>query len=144
MKFPRSAKIFRGQLDAAPFAGVFFLLVIFLLLASLMYTPGVRIKLPVAADLPGADGPTLTVAVDSNGKFYFENQLISETELSRRLSAAAKKTSKPLTLVVQADEAVRNDTLIHLTLLARDAGIYEAMLATLPRPFSEASAKAAP
>ena len=144
MKFPRSVKIFRGQLDAAPFAGVFFLLVMFLLLASLMHTPGVKIKLPVAADLPGADGPTLTVAVDANGRFYFENQLISEGELSKRLGAAAKKTSKPLTIVVQADEAVRNDTLIHLTLLARDAGIYEAMLATLPRPFSEASAKAAP
>lgn len=144
MKFPRSAKIFRGQLDATPFAGVFFLLVMFLLLVSLMHTPGVKIKLPVAADLPGADGPTLTVAVDAHGRFYFENQLISENELSKRLSATVKKTSKPLTLVVQADEAVRNDTLIHLTLLARDAGIYEAMLATLPRPFSEASAKAAP
>ena len=144
MKFPRSAKIFRGQLDAAPFAGVFFLLVMFLLLASLIHTPGVKIKLPVAADLPGADGPTLTVAVDSSGKFYFENQVISETELSKRLSDAAKKTSKPLMLVVQADKAVRNDTLIHLTLLARDAGIYEATLATLPKPFSETSAKTAP
>ena len=26
MKFPRNARIFRGQLDAAPFAAVFFLL----------------------------------------------------------------------------------------------------------------------
>ena len=122
----------------------FFLLVMFLLLSSLMHAPGVKIKLPVAADLPGTEGPMLAVAVDSSGKFYFENQLISESELSKRLSDAAKKTSRPLTLVIQADKAVRNDTLIHLTLLARDAGIYEATLATLPKPFSETSAKAAP
>ena len=144
MKFPRTAKVFRGQLDAAPLAAVFFLLVMFLLLSSLIYTPGVKIKLPVAMDLPGADCSTLTVAVDANGKFYFKNQLLSERELSKRLSSAAKETSKPLTLIVQADEAVRNDTLIHLTLLARDAGIHDALLATLPRTFSEPSAKPAP
>jgi hypothetical protein len=41
MKFPRNARIFRGQLDAAPFAIVFSCLLLFLLLSSLLYTPGV-------------------------------------------------------------------------------------------------------
>lgn len=40
MRFARNARIFRGQLDAAPFAAVFFLLVIFMMLGSLVYTPG--------------------------------------------------------------------------------------------------------
>jgi len=40
MKFPRNARIFRGQLDAAPFAIVFFLLVLFLMLASLVSLDG--------------------------------------------------------------------------------------------------------
>ena len=44
MKFPRNARIFRGQLDAAPFAAVFFLLVIFMMLGSLVYTPGARLR----------------------------------------------------------------------------------------------------
>jgi len=34
MKFPRNARIFRGQLDAAPFAAVFFLLVLLLMLGT--------------------------------------------------------------------------------------------------------------
>lgn len=135
MKFPRTAKIFRGQLDAAPFAAVFFLLVMFLLLASLIYTPGVRVRLPVASDLPGVAGPTLTVAVDFNGQFYFRNQVISETELLKRLSAEVRNTSQPITLIVQADEAVRSERLLRLSLLARDAGIREASWATLPKPF---------
>jgi hypothetical protein len=46
MRFPRNAKMFRGQMDAAPFAGVFFLLTLFVLLASFTYTPGVRLRLP--------------------------------------------------------------------------------------------------
>jgi len=133
VKFPRNAKIFRGQLDAAPFAGVFFCLVIFLLLALLVHTPGVRIQLPAATDLPGTDHPSLVVAVDPAGQFYFENQLIQADELKARLQAAVKKSAEPLTLVVQADKSVKCETLVGLTLLAREAGMKEALLATLPR-----------
>src|SRR5581483_11621856 len=45
MRFQRHAKIFRGQLDAAPIASVFFLLIVFLMLGNLLYTPGVLVKL---------------------------------------------------------------------------------------------------
>ena len=136
MKFTRNAKIFRGQLDAAPFAGVFFLFLIFLLLATLVYTPGVTIQLPDATDLPGTDHPTLAVAVDKNGQLYFENQLIQTNELKARLKAAVQKSFEPLTLVVQADKEVKWEKLVLLKLLAREAGIKEALLATRPRAFA--------
>jgi len=132
MKFPRNVRIFRGQLDMAPFAAVFFLLVIFVMIGSLVFTPGVRIQLPVADNLPGTDRPTVTIAVDAGGRLFFENQSIGEDELKSRLQAAAKNSREPLTLVVQADKAVTYETLVHLTLLARDAGITDALLATLP------------
>lgn len=133
MKFPRNARVFRGNLDVTPYASVFFLLVMFVLLGSLVYTPGVRLSLPVADDLPGTDKPSVMVAVDSNGRLYFQNQMIGEAELKSRLSAVGKKSVEPLTLVIQADKAVSYDNLIHLALLARDAGIRDTLLATLPR-----------
>ena len=139
MKFSRNARIFRGRLDMAPFAVVFFLLVMFLLLASLVYTPGVRLQLPVANDLPGTDKPTVSVAIDANGRLYFENQLIEANELKNRLRKAVERSGEPLTLAVQADEKVSYKQLIDLTMLARHAGIQEALLATLPGPFSRAS-----
>jgi biopolymer transport protein ExbD len=136
VKFTRNAKIFRGQLDAAPFAGVFFLFVIFLMLATLVYTPGVTIQLPDATDLPGTDRPTLVVAVDAGGNFYFENQLIQEAKLKSRLRAAVTNSAEALTLVVQADIAVTNGTQVRLLLLAREVGIKEVLLATRPRAFA--------
>ena len=136
MKFPRNARIFRGRLDVAPFATVLFLLVIFLLLASLTYTPGVRLDLPEAANLPGIDKPSVSVAIDKNGRLYFENQLIEERQLRVRLRSLVKESSEPLTMIVQADKAVPCEMLVRLRLLARDVGIPEALLATLPRPFS--------
>jgi biopolymer transport protein ExbD len=45
MRFARHAKIFRGPLDAAPVAGVLLLLMMFMLLSSLVYTPGVLVEL---------------------------------------------------------------------------------------------------
>lgn len=133
MRFPRRQKIFRGQLDAAPFAGVFFLLVIFLALNStLVFTPGVPIRLPTADDLPGTDSATVVVAIDAGGQLFFENQATDEKRLKQRLADEVKSSREPLTLVVQADKDVKYETLVHIGLLARQAGFKDALLATRP------------
>jgi biopolymer transport protein ExbD len=137
VKFPRNARIFQSQLDATPFAIVFFLLVIFLMLASLVYTPGVRLQLPMADDLPGADKPTVAVAIDGSGRLYYANQEVTdEQQLQAQLRAIVKTSPTPPALLVQADAAVRNEQLVHLALLARGAGITDAWLATLSRPLA--------
>jgi biopolymer transport protein ExbD len=145
MKFPRNARIFRGQLDAAPFASVFFLLLIFVLLftlpGSLLHTPGipVRIQPPIADALPGTDQPTISVAMDKAGNIYFENQIVSERYLSNQLSAAAQKISQPLTLIALRDKEATDESLVRLIELARKAGIANVTLAILPRPFESAN-----
>jgi len=133
MKFPRNARIFRGQLDASPFVGVLFLVAIFLLLnSSLVFVPGVAIKLPEADDLPGVTGPTVRVAVDNNRQFYFRDQIIKESELQVELRRAVLETKEPLTLMLLADKAVRWETMVQLAKLARGAGLKEAILVTRP------------
>lgn len=138
MKFPRTAKILRSQFDVAPFAAVFFALLIFLLIGALLPVPGLRMGLqpPSATDLPGVDKPTVAMAVDSQGRLYFENQIISEAVLKTTLAALAKGARRPLTLVIHADKAVRYEQLAHLALLARqpEIGITNLLLATLPAP----------
>ena len=112
MRFPRNTRIFRGQLDAAPFAGVFFLLVIFLLLnSSLVFTPGVPIELPAAVSLPGTANRVLVVAFDENGQLYFENQVIGRDQLKEKLQTAVSESRQPLSLIVQAVKKVELDEL---------------------------------
>jgi biopolymer transport protein ExbD len=147
MKFPRNAKIFRGQLDAAPFIGVFFLLVIFLVLASLVYTPGVemKIRLPeTSAEPPGVAGPTLAVAVTSGGQLFYENQLIQKKELQARLREASRSSPEPVTLVIQADKTITLETLLELRQLAADAGIKTIAPEVLPRVFDRPRAGSSP
>ena len=135
MKFPRNSRLLRSSFDMAPFAAVLFLLVMFLMLGAFMPVPGARLslQLPMANDLPGTDKPTVAVAVDASGRFYFANQMVTEDKLKSALRAAAQKSHPALTLVIHADKAVTYDRLIHLALLARDAGIQNTLLATLPR-----------
>jgi biopolymer transport protein ExbD len=133
MKLPRNARLLRSTFDVAPFAVVFFLLIIFVTLATQLPPPGLSLHLPVAADLPGTDKPTVAVAIDADGRLFFANQIVTENELKSHLSDAAKKSHEPLTLIVQADQAVTYGQLVQLTLLARDAGMRDVLLATLPR-----------
>src|SRR5262245_26032461 len=135
MRFPRNARIFHSQLDAAPLASVFFLLVIFVLLAGMVYTPGVRMRIDLpggGTGLAGIEGPTVAVAIDAGGQFYFENQLIQESDLKVRLRAAAANSPQPLTLVVLGDKAVREEILLQLASLASEAGIQDLALAARP------------
>lgn len=124
MRFPHNAKIFRGQFDAAPYVGVFFLLVIFLLAHSAMVlVPGVPIELPSGVNLPGIEKPIAVVAVDAGGTFYFENQICDEKRLRERLKATVERSREPITLVARIDRAADFEVLIRLAMIARDVGI---------------------
>jgi biopolymer transport protein ExbD len=138
MKFPRNTRLLRSPFDVAPFAAVLFLLVIFLMLGALLPVQGLHVELqpPTASDLPGTDKPSVAVAIDSSGRFYFANKIIAENELSDDLAAAEKNSREPLTLVIHADKLVTYEQLVRLTMVARDAGIRDVLLATLPRVIS--------
>jgi biopolymer transport protein ExbD len=133
MRFPRNAKIFRGQFDAAPVASVFFLLVLFLLMnTSLVFPPGVRMQLPRGDGFAGNRFPTVVVALDVDGHFYYEHQAITEPQLRARLREAVQRSPEPLTLLVQADQAVKLAAWVSLAQLAREVGLAEAMIAVRP------------
>ncbi|MBI3875642.1 MAG: biopolymer transporter ExbD [Verrucomicrobia bacterium] len=136
MRFPRNVKILRGQLEVAPFACVFVLLLIFLLLQSnFIYTTGVKIELPTTDNLPGTLNPTVVVAVDRAGQLYFANQIMREMELQEKLAEAVARYRagrQELTLVVQADKTVPYEIIVRLAEVARAAGIKEVLQATRP------------
>ena len=144
MKFPRNARIFRGHFHAAPFAAVLFLLVIFVQLGSLVYTPGVHIQLPVADGFIGTEKIPVRVAIDASGRYYFDNYSIDENELRVRLRKVVVETAEPLALVVQADKAVTQEMLTRLTSIAQQAGFSEAVFATLPRALATPNSKDSP
>jgi biopolymer transport protein TolR len=135
MKFPRNAKLLRSPFDMAPFAAVFFLLILFLLLGALLPAPGLSLNLPSggSANLPGTDKPAVAVAIDSSGRMFFANQMVTENQLASQLRHAVAASRMPLTLIIQADQANSYGQVVHVALIASDAGIYNTLLALQPR-----------
>lgn len=86
MRFPRQAKIFRGQLDAAPVAGVVFLLLMFLVLSSLSYTPGVLVNL---------NNPAATIRIAKDGRLYFGANSYTEAETNLLRAALRNSAAGP-------------------------------------------------
>ena len=141
MKFHRRAKIFRGKLDVAPFAALFFLVLCFVMMRSLLYTPGmsVRVSPPIADGFSGTDNPTVTMAITASGQFLFENVVVDDNALRSALQKkvlASPKASKQLTLIVIPDKSVSYDVLTKVRTLARDAGVSEVLEAVRPSAYS--------
>lgn len=135
MRYPRGVKIFRGQVDAAPFIGVVFLLVIFLLLqSSLVFPPGLRIELPETEGLAGIPGPKVYVAIDANGQYYLKNQVVDSKTLREHLARQLTELGEELVLVIMADESVTHGEIIRVSRLASDCGIRGAAVAMRPGP----------
>lgn len=218
MRFPRNTKIFRGQLDVVPLVGVLFLLLIFILLSSLIYTPGIPVALdneltmtgterrtltisrsgdiifnertnriadleqlrndfktmpphsvvvvhadaesprqvavevrnaarglPITLETPsvpivlppanaviGTPNPTVSVAVNLGGQYFYENRIISGPALQNRLSNLVVRTSQPLTLLVIADESVEYRVMVQLAEIAKKSGISDLLQVTRP------------
>lgn len=135
MRLPRNVKIFRGQLDVAPFAAVTFLLLLFVVLQSkLVFTPGIRIDLPVVSrDLPGSPGLSVVVAVDRSGQIYYDNQAVgSMAALRARLRAAVEQATEPVTLEIMADRAATVATTTELLAIAGEVGVRDALFVTRP------------
>ena len=103
MKFPRNARVFRGQLDAAPFASVLFLLVLFLLVqSSLVFVPGVRL-IPL-----GGASPRFAVAgemarLSAARRILFASRRFSEEEFVVHLRGLASSNQLPAQLTLLAE-----------------------------------------
>lgn len=95
--------------------------------------PGMRIALPVSTNQPGVNGPSVIVAVNANGQFFYENQLVQkEADLEAKLAQAAAAARQPLTLELKMDRAVVMDTFVRLSDMARKVGFDRVVIATRP------------
>ena len=117
MRYPRNAKIFRGHLDVAPLAGVFFLLVMFLVLGCLMYTPGVALQLPGTAPETREEN----VVIDERGRFFIGRRTYSEDVFGEWLKQKVREAATPLLVVARPHASAPRAAVLRLRDLARQA-----------------------
>lgn len=135
MKLSRTTRLFRGQLDWAPYLCVLAPVAFVGLLSGYLVLPrGIRLNLP-ALETPPALAPgqaAFVVAVDSARRCYFENQVLPLDSLEAALARRAAMSNAPTTLLIQSDQSVPLGLISEMTALARRAGIQQTVLGTLP------------
>lgn len=123
-QFPRRHQVFRGQFQAAPFAAVFLLLLIFLTFPTwLVYLPGLPMDFD-APDLPVRPEEVKQARLEEGEVFRLEQQTFSGWGAFRqRLQEEARTNRTFRWLTVQAAPAVSNDVVRRVVELARDLNL---------------------
>lgn len=119
-------------LDITPLIDVVFLLLIFFMVTTTFdQSPSIKVDLPKASSSKSTSTQTqLIIAVDAQGKFYTNDKLVSEQELTKELLASKEKSD--MVLIVRADENARHKDVVKVLDLIKSAGIDTASIATKP------------
>ncbi len=128
MRFRRSVKLIKGQIDMAPLIDmVFQLLIFFMLTSSFVVQPGIKVNLPKAITSEALHEKSLVILVTNSDLVYLNERPITTKELDSRLRIAAKE-KKPL--LIKADSRASMGRIVEIWDMCRDAGISQINIAT--------------
>lgn len=115
-----------AEINTTPLVDVMLvLLIIFIIIiiTAPLLTHAVKINLPEASSQPNPEkSETVTLAIDAEGKLYWNDAPLSETELPARLEGAARRIPQP-ELHLRADKTTTYQRLAEVMSAAQRAGI---------------------
>ncbi len=128
MKFKRTVQYEKG-FDMTPLIDVVFqLLIFFMLTSSFIAQPGIKINLPKAVTSEVVqEAKNVTITLTKENLLYFNEKLISESELKEKLTQAAKARK---TMLIKADRGTPLGKVVGIWDLCRDSGITQINIAT--------------
>jgi biopolymer transport protein ExbD len=122
MRYSRNIKIFRGGVDAAPFASLFFIVVLFtMLFYSHVFFPSVPIK--IADEEAPPEMLLRTVKVNAAGEISFLGNSYNMEEFKRELQARGQKGTLPRRVVIDTEPSANQRTVTQVGNLLKGAGI---------------------
>ena len=129
---PDSERAPLSEINMVPLIDVMLVLLIVFMITAPLLTHSVNIDLPQANSQPDTARPDIvTLAVDGNGRLYWNDEAIAADELPARLAASAARKPQP-ELQLRADRDTRYQVLAGLMSSARTAGIEKLGFVTRP------------
>lgn len=121
-----------GEINMVPLIDVMLVLLIVFMITAPLLTHSIKIDLPTAASESTNEKPdTVTLAIDSEGALYWNDQPIDDEALGIRLAEAALADPQP-DLHLRADRDTRYQRLAEVMSQARVAGIRNMGFITTP------------
>ncbi len=122
MRYSRNIKIFRGGVDAAPFASMFFLVVLFVMLFySHTFFPGVPVKL--VDEEPPPEMQSRSVKVSAAGTIQFLGNSYDLSGFKNELQSRSQKGTLPRRVLLETEPTASPRSVSQVENLLKGAGI---------------------
>lgn len=121
-----------SEINMIPFIDVMLVLLIIFIITVPVIQHAVKVELPQAAAKP-LDNQTehIRLSVDAQGRYFWNDEAISDEALAQRLVEAAN-ADKPPALHISADKAVRYERVAQVMASAQRAGLSKMGFMTEP------------
>jgi biopolymer transport protein ExbD len=112
-----------SDINVTPMVDVMLVLLVIFIITAPMFTHAVKLELPRAqAAATQVQHGTITLAIDAQGRVYWDKDLVDEDALGRRLAAAAALDPQP-ELQLRADRATRYENVAAVMAAAQSHGM---------------------
>ena len=112
-----------AEINVTPMVDVMLVLLIIFIITAPLFTHAIKLDLPDAKSAAAPEKPeTITLAINAEGKLFWNNAEISQSELAGRFAIAAQK--KPLPeLHLRADKSTRYELIAKVMADAQNNGM---------------------
>ena len=137
MRFKSTSRLLQlekgsSTLDIAPLIDIVFqLLIFFMLTASFIFQPGIKINLPKAVTSEVLHEQNVVITVTGENLIYLDNKAVTSNELNRKLTSEIGPLKKPL--LIKADRHASLGRVVEVWDMCRAAGISQVNIATNPK-----------
>ncbi len=131
-------KIFKGYPNLIPFISVFFILIIFFMLAvNFVPVQGFRVELPQANAEIRYAAKNMIVTVDSKANFYFNDTLSESPDmLKRRITEHLAQQPGVKDLIIRCDKNMDVNAVVQLLEIAKELELAPYVMVNRPSPVS--------
>ncbi|MFQ6404836.1 MULTISPECIES: biopolymer transporter ExbD [unclassified Methylophilus] len=123
-----------SEINTTPLVDVMLVLLVIFIITAPLLTHAVKIDLPQATSQPLEEKPeVIDLAVDVDGKIFWNDSEVSVADLSARMTDEAAKQQQP-ELQIRADKNTRYQVLAEVLAKAQTAGMKKVGFVSQPQP----------
>jgi len=123
-----------SEINTTPLVDVMLVLLVIFIITAPLLTHAVKIDLPQATSQPLEEKPeVIDLAVDVDGKIFWNDSEVSVADLSARMADEAAKQQQP-ELQIRADKNTRYQVLAEVLAKAQTAGMKKVGFVSQPQP----------
>ena len=122
-----------ADINVTPMVDVMLVLLVIFIITAPLFTHAIKLELPNAQSQPAPEKPeTITLAINGEGKLFWNNAAITREDLTARIAVASEKKPQP-ELQLRADKSTRYEIIAQVMAAAQNGGMTKIGFVTDPK-----------